>query len=69
MTDSVIDEVHAWQSRPLESTYAVVFFDALPVKIRDEGLVQSKSVYLTIGQGAGELPTAIDSAKGTCRGG
>jgi putative transposase len=49
VTDSVIDEVHAWQSRPLESTYAVVFFDALRVKIRDEGLVQSKSVYLAIG--------------------
>lgn len=49
VTDSVIDEVRAWQSRPLESTYAVVFFDALRVKIRDEGLVQNKAVYLAIG--------------------
>lgn len=49
VTDSVIDEVSAWQTRPLESTYAIVFFDALRVKIRDEGLVRNKAVYLAIG--------------------
>ncbi len=49
VTDSVIDEVRAWQSRPLESTYAIVFFDALRVKIRDEGLVRNKAIYLAIG--------------------
>ena len=49
VTDSVIDEGRAWQSRPLESTYAIVFFDALRVKIRDEGLVRNKAVYLAIG--------------------
>ncbi len=49
VTDAVVDEVRAWQSRPLESTYAVVFFDALRVKIRDEGLVRNKAVYLAIG--------------------
>ncbi len=49
VTDSVIEEVRAWQSRPLESTYAIVFFDALRVKIRDEGLVRNKAVYLAIG--------------------
>ncbi len=49
VTDSVIDEVRTWQSRPLESTYAIVFFDALRVKIRDEGLVRNKAVYLAIG--------------------
>ena len=49
VTDSVLDEVRAWQSRPLESTYALVFFDALRVKIRDEGLVRNKAVYLAIG--------------------
>jgi transposase-like protein len=49
VTDSVIDEVAAWQARPLEATYAVVFFDALRVKIRDEGLVRNKAVYLAIG--------------------
>lgn len=49
VTDSVVEEVREWQSRPLESTYAVVFFDALRVKIRDEGLVRNKAVYLAIG--------------------
>lgn len=49
VTDSVIDEVTTWQSRPLEPTYAIVFFDALRVKIRDEGLVRNKAVYLAIG--------------------
>lgn len=49
VTDSVIDEVRSWQSRPLESTYAIVFFDALRVKIRDEGLVRNKAVFLAIG--------------------
>jgi putative transposase len=49
VTDSVIDEVTAWQARPLEASYAIVFFDALRVKIRDEGLVKNKAVYLAIG--------------------
>ncbi len=49
VTDSVIEEVTAWQSRPLEASYAIVFFDALRVKIRDEGLVKNKAVYLAIG--------------------
>lgn len=49
ITDAVIDEVTAWQNRPLETTYAVVYFDALRVKIRDEGLVRNKAVYLAIG--------------------
>ena len=49
VTDSVLDEVGSWQSRPLESTYAIVYFDALRVKIRDEGLVRNKAVYLAIG--------------------
>lgn len=49
VTDSVIEEVSAWQARPLEASYAIVFFDALRVKIRDEGLVKNKAVYLAIG--------------------
>ncbi len=49
VTDAVIDEVTAWQSRPLEPTYAIVFFDALRAKMRDEGLVKNKAVYLAIG--------------------
>ena len=49
VTDSVLDEVSAWQNRPLEPVYAVVFFDALRVKIRDEGTVKNKAVYLAVG--------------------
>ena len=52
VTDAVLDEVSAWQNRPLETTYAIVFFDAVRVKIRDEGLVSNKAVYLAIGMRA-----------------
>lgn len=59
VTDSVIDEVTAWQNRPLESTYAIVYFDALRVKIRDEGLVRNKAVYLAIGVTCGGAKTVL----------
>ena len=49
VTAEVLDEVKAWQSRPLERLYMVVFFDALRVKIRDEGVVRNKAVYLALG--------------------
>ena len=49
VTDAVLDEVNEWQSRPLEEVYAVVYFDAVRVKIRDEGLVRNKAVYLAVG--------------------
>src|SRR5688500_7770931 len=49
VTDEVMEEVTAWQSRPLERCYPVVIFDALRVKIRDEGTVRSKAVYLALG--------------------
>ena len=42
-------ETIAWQSRPLESMYPVVFFDALRVKIRSDGVVSNKAVYLALG--------------------
>jgi len=48
VTDAVLEEVSAWQNRPLEPLYAVVFFDALRVKIRDEGVVKNKAVYLAV---------------------
>lgn len=48
VTDAVVTEVTAWQTRPLETLYPVVFFDALRVKIRDEGTVRSKAVYLAL---------------------
>jgi putative transposase len=49
VTNSVLDEVIEWQNRPLEKMYPVVFFDALRVKIRDEGTVKNKAVYLALG--------------------
>ena len=49
VTDAVMDEVTAWQTRPLETMYPVVFFDALRVKIRDDGGVSNKAVYLALG--------------------
>jgi len=49
VTDEVVEEITAWQSRPLERCYPVVIFDALRVKIRDEGTVRSKAVYLALG--------------------
>jgi len=48
VTDAVVAEVTAWQARPLETMYPVVFFDALRVKIRDEAVVRSKAVYLAL---------------------
>ncbi|MFN2602965.1 MAG: IS256 family transposase [Gemmatimonadaceae bacterium] len=49
ITDEVLDEVTQWQQRPLEALYPVVIFDALRVKIRDEGVVRNKAVYLALG--------------------
>src|SRR5262247_3489687 len=48
VTDAVHTEVTAWQQRALEPMYPVVFFDALRVKIRDEGTVRSKAIYLAL---------------------
>ncbi|NRO99666.1 IS256 family transposase, partial [Paraburkholderia sp. NMBU_R16] len=49
VTDEVMAEVTAWQSRPLEPMYPVVFFDALRVKIREDAVVRNKAVYLALG--------------------
>jgi transposase-like protein len=49
VTDTVMTEITAWQSRPLERVYPVIFFEALRVKIRDEGAVRNKAVYLALG--------------------
>lgn len=49
VTDAVIDEVREWPQRPLEAMYPVVFLDALRVKVRDEGTVRNKAVYLALG--------------------
>lgn len=49
VTDAVLEEIAAWQARPLEPIYPLVFFDALRVKIRDEGLVRNKAVHVALG--------------------
>ena len=49
VTDAVLDEVAAWQGRPLEALYPLVFLDALRVKVRDEGTVRNKAVYVALG--------------------
>lgn len=49
VTDAVTTEIAAWQTRPLEPVYPVIFFDALRVKMRDEGTVRNKAVYLALG--------------------
>jgi putative transposase len=49
VTDAVLDEVAIWQNRPLEAVYPLVFFDALRVKVRDEGLVRNKAVHIALG--------------------
>src|SRR5579863_4136093 len=55
VTDAVLEEVREWQNRPLDPVYPVIFFDALRVKIRDEGLVRNKAVYVALAlNGEGE---------------
>jgi len=49
VTDAVMSEVTAWQARPLETMYPVVFFDALRVKIREDAVVRNKAIYLALG--------------------
>ena len=49
VTDAVHDEIREWQARPLDDVYAIVYFDAVRAKVRDEGLVRNKAVYLGIG--------------------
>jgi putative transposase len=49
ITDAVLDEVHTWQARPLASVYPILSFDALFVKSRQEGPVQTKAVYVALG--------------------
>jgi transposase-like protein len=51
VTDEVLAEVRDWQSRPLDPIYPVIIFDALRVRIRDEGIVKNKAVYLALGIG------------------
>ena len=49
VTDAVLDEVAEWQGRPLEAFYPLVFLDALRIKVRDEGTVRNKAIYVALG--------------------
>lgn len=49
VTDNIMDEVRSWQNRPLETIYAIVYFDALVVKVRQDKRIINKSVYVALG--------------------
>src|SRR6266404_4740990 len=49
VTDAVLEEVKIWQNRPLENLYPVIFLDALMVKMRQDGRVENRAVYVAIG--------------------
>lgn len=49
VTDAVLEEVKAWQSRPLEALYPIIYLDCIHAKVRDTGAVRSKAVYLALG--------------------
>jgi transposase-like protein len=64
VTDEVLAEVERSQQRPLESMYPIVYFDALRLKIRDEGTVKNKAVYLALGIRAADR-SDLDGDQGT----
>src|SRR6202007_1866266 len=47
--DAVLEEIGEWQNRPLEPLYPLIFFDAIRIKVRDEGTVRNKAVYVALG--------------------
>ena len=49
VTNEVLEEVKAWQNRPLEELYPILYLDAIQFKVRDEGQVRNKAIYLAIG--------------------
>ena len=49
VTDAVLDEVKTWQNRQLDAVYPIVYMDAIQFKVRDNGHVKSKAIYLAIG--------------------
>jgi len=59
VTDSVMEEVKTWQNRPLEAVYPIVYLDALYVKMRHEGRVENRAVYVAIGIGMDGLKDVL----------
>ncbi|MER8910481.1 transposase [Mesorhizobium sp. M0854] len=67
VTDAILEEVAKWQNRPPDAVYPLVFFDAIRVKIRDEGFVRNKAVYMNElkNRGVGDILIAVvDGLKG-----
>jgi putative transposase len=67
VTDAVLEEIVTWQARPLEPVYPLVFFDALRVKIRDEGLVRNKAVHIALGVRADGTKENLGNLSGPAR--
>ena len=59
VTDGVLEEIKEWQNRPLEALYPIVYFDAVRLKVRDEGQVMNKAAYLAIGVGLDGLKDVL----------
>src|SRR5260370_21632639 len=59
VTDAVIEELQQWQSRPLEPIYAIIYLDALYVKMRHEGRVENRAVYVAGGIGLDGLKDVL----------
>lgn len=51
VTDAVVEELKTWQNRPLDAIYPIVYLDALYVKMRHEGRVENRAVYVAVGVG------------------
>src|SRR5262245_33367101 len=49
VTDAVHDKLNAWQNRPLDAVYAVIWLDALVIKVRDQGVVKNRAAHIAIG--------------------
>jgi putative transposase len=49
VTSAVVEDVAAWQNRPLDAVYPILYLDALVVKVRDQGVVRNKSIYIALG--------------------
>jgi putative transposase len=61
VTEAVLEEVKAWQSRPLDEVYAIVYLDALVVKTRSDGRVENRAVYVAIGIAMGGCKEVLEN--------
>jgi len=59
VTDAVLEEVRAWQSRPLDAVYPILYLDALQVKVKSQGSVRNKAIYLAFGVGMNGLKEVL----------